>query len=185
KHGNLKVWEICKSSSSAPTYFPCHVMNISGSDVPLIDGGVVANNPTACAIAEGASVNKALKDKDKALDVEKDFLVASFGTGETTRKITAAQAKEWGAAEWVLPMIDVLFDGSADSVDYIATQLLDKRNYFRFQVDLGKGNDDMDNASQENLNELKQIANNYINSTIAQKKLNDLVKRLKETEKAG
>jgi len=35
----------------ARPHFPAHVMCIGKANVPLIDGGVVANNPTACAIA--------------------------------------------------------------------------------------------------------------------------------------
>ncbi|MCY7274874.1 MAG: hypothetical protein LH702_14380 [Phormidesmis sp. CAN_BIN44] len=46
------------------------------------------------------------------------FIVTSFGTGDPTRSISLQNSQTWGALAWVLPLIDVLFDGSADSVDY-------------------------------------------------------------------
>ena len=38
--------------AAAPTCFPAHPMTVEGNKCALIDGGVVTNNPTACAIAE-------------------------------------------------------------------------------------------------------------------------------------
>jgi predicted acylesterase/phospholipase RssA len=51
-HRDLPVWEVCRASSAAPTYFPAHGMSIEGRLSSLIDGGVVANNPTTAVIAE-------------------------------------------------------------------------------------------------------------------------------------
>lgn len=179
EYSNLRVWEICKASSSAPTYFPGHVMQLGGADVPLIDGGVVANNPTACAIAEAKRFNRDRTDGIK-FDVD-DFLIASFGTGEATRRIEIRETQEWGAAEWAIPIVDVLFDGSADSVHYIAGQLLKPENYFRFQVTLTDAYDDMDNADRTNLNALIRIAEQYLASGVGKQRLDSLVERLNET----
>lgn len=177
EYHSLRVSDICKASASAPTYFPAHVIQVDGLEAPLIDGGVVANNPTACAIAEAFRVNK--QAGDDGYDTSQ-FLVASFGTGETTRRITAEEAVEWGAAEWVLPLIDVLFDGSADSVDYIARQILPENNYFRFQTRLDKAYDDMDNADETNLRALQLIAAEYIDCDPGRQRFQALVERLKE-----
>lgn len=176
EHQSLRVWEICKASAAAPTYFPAHIMQVSGSDLPLIDGGVVANNPTACAIAEGARINQKLAKEQRVEMV--DFLVASFGTGESIRRISPEEAKEWGAMEWAIPLIDVLFDGSADSVDYISSQLISPGNYFRFQTRLDEAYDDLDNADKTNVQALVRLANQYIDSTEGRNKLDDLVAKL-------
>jgi hypothetical protein len=47
---------------------------------------------------------------------------------------------------------------------YIASQVLEDKNYVRLQFELkhGLGNDDMDNTTPENLEELKSAASNYI-----------------------
>lgn len=175
-HAKLHVWEICKASCSAPTYFPAHVMRIERAKVPLVDGGVVANNPTACAIAEAVKVNGGRPEKEKC-DLA-GFIVASFGTGEAIRPITAEDAREWGAIEWAVPIIDVLFDGSADAVDYIAKHILDENNYFRFQTRLDRAYDDMDNADATNLNALVNTANHYLSSQGGEALLDKLVKKL-------
>ncbi|QDU50484.1 patatin-like phospholipase family protein [Gimesia panareensis] len=178
EYRKLKVWELCRASAAAPTYFPAHVMKLNEAEIPLIDGGVVANNPTACAIAESVRINSRKKPENRCR--LEDFIVASFGTGQSIRRIEIDEAKEWGAAEWAFPLIDVLFDGSADSVDYIATQLTDPTNYFRFQTQLTDAYDDMDNADHTNINALIRIANLYIDSGEGKKLLKGLVSRLLE-----
>jgi uncharacterized protein len=170
-YNELPVWEICKASASAPTFFPAHVMTIDGQAIPLIDGGVVANNPTACAIAEAVRINEALSGTESV--ALSQFVVASFGTGETTRPISIREAQEWGTLEWAQPLIGVLFDGSADSVHYIAKQLLANDRYFRFQTPLATAYDDIDNADATNLKALVGVAEAYLNE-----KGNALIDRL-------
>lgn len=181
EHQSLRVWEIAKATSSAPTYFPAHMLEIEGVDLPLVDGGVVANNPTACAIAEAVRIQA---HGNAAADLS-NIVVASFGTGETTRPITPEQAKEWGATEWVIPLIDVLFDGSSDSVNYIARQLLADGNYFRYAgsapmgLRLEDAYDDLDNADETNLRALERISTQYFKRNDVQKSLDSLVEKLK------
>jgi uncharacterized protein len=157
-YAQLKLWEVAKASAAAPTYFPAHVLDFGTHSAPLIDGGVVANNPTACAIAEGVRVNGERPEGCK-LD---DFIVASFGTGESTRPIGAAEAREWGALEWAIPIIDVLMDGAGDATDYVASYLVPKDRYFRLQTRLDTAYDDLDRADATNLNALANEAHAYL-----------------------
>ena len=154
EHHDLPMWEVCRASSAAPTYFPAHPMTVEGRHCALIDGGVVANNPTACAIAE------ALR-KDAQVDRTQDLVVLSVGTGERTRSIDLKSAREWGALEWAVPIIDVLFDGNTDSVDYIARQLVGD-GYFRLQTELLIGLDDLDDVSATNIAALEALAASYL-----------------------
>jgi uncharacterized protein len=163
EYNELAIWEICKASAAAPTFFPAQVITIDGQSIPVIDGGVVANNPTACAIAEGSRINQTRMSGDR-VDLSQ-FVVASFGTGETTRPISIEDAQEWGALEWAQPLIGVLFDGSADSVHYIAKHLLTDDRYFRFQTPLTTAYDDIDNSDSTNLNALVRIAEAYLDRT--------------------
>ena len=165
-HRDLPVWEICRASSAAPTYFPAHAMKIGGKVHSLIDGGVVANNPTACAIAEAMR-------KDRRVDNSRNLVVLSVGTGERTRPISLEAAREWGALEWAVPIIDVLFDGNTDSVDYIARQLVGD-GYFRMQTELVIGLDDMDDTSSTNIAALEIVAKDYL-ALPATRKLLDAV----------
>lgn len=161
RYGALPVWEVVKASCAAPTYFPAHVTKLDQADAPLIDGGVVANNPTACAIAEGVRINQEPGEGVDPCEL-KDFVVASFGTGQMTRPISLDESREWGAVEWAIPVIDVLFDGAADAADYIAQYLVPEKQYFRFQTALHEAYDDMDNADSTNLNALVNVAQSYL-----------------------
>ncbi|MFC3551762.1 patatin-like phospholipase family protein [Lysobacter cavernae] len=170
EHADLPMWEVCRASSAAPTYFPAHPMTIEGRKRAMIDGGVVANNPTACAIAE------ALR-KDARVDNAHDLVVLSVGTGERNRPIELKSAQEWGALEWAIPIIDVLFDGNTDAVDYIAQHLVGD-GYFRLQAELLTGLDDLDDVSSTNLAGLEAMAQNYLLQASTRKKLAALATRL-------
>ncbi|HEY0502376.1 MAG TPA: patatin-like phospholipase family protein [Lysobacter sp.] len=170
EHAHLPMWEVCRASTAAPTYFPAHPMKVEGRVCALIDGGVVANNPTACAIAE------ALR-KDARVDGAQNLLVLSVGTGERSRPIDLKSAQEWGALEWAIPIIDVLFDGNTDAVDYIAQHLVGD-GYFRLQAELVTGLDDLDDVSATNIAALESMARDYLLQPATRAKLAALVARL-------
>ncbi len=161
RHADVPLWEAVKASSSAPTYFPAHVTRVLGRRAPLIDGGVVAKNPTACAIAEALRITM---DRTTGSVPLRDLVVASFGTGQATRPISIAQARRWGSLQWVRPVIDVLMDGGVDAADYIARQLLPRDRYFRFQTSLDKASDAMDNTSPANIEALLSVADDFLTS---------------------
>jgi patatin-like phospholipase/acyl hydrolase len=151
--------QVARATSAAPTYFePCRLANGNGKAYwALIDGGVFANNPAMCGFAEALSI----------YGPDQDYLVVSLGTGQLTRPLPYDQAKDWGLAGWAQNILSVIFDGVQDTVDYQLQQLLpiadgQKRRYFRFQVTLDLGMDDMDDASQTNLFTLKHKAEELI-----------------------
>ena len=65
------------------------------------------------------------------------------------------QIKDWGLIEWARPLIDVVFDGASDVVDYQLTQLLGDQRFFRFQTELTNASDDLDDAGEANLRALR------------------------------
>jgi patatin-like phospholipase/acyl hydrolase len=170
EHAALPMWEVCRASSAAPTYFPAHGMTVEDRKCALIDGGVVANNPTASAIAE------ALR-KDRRVGNTQDLVVLSIGTGERNRPIDLKSAQEWGPLEWATPIIDVLFDGSTDAVDYIARHIVGD-GYFRLQTELTSGLDDLDDVSDTNIMALETMAGTYLLRADTRKKLRNLAKQL-------
>jgi patatin-like phospholipase/acyl hydrolase len=170
EHADLRVRDVCRATAAAPTYFPAHPLRIEGHDCALIDGGIVANNPTACAIAE------ALR-RDDNVDCTRDLVVASVGSGERTRPIDLRAAREWGALEWAIPIIDVLFDGNAESVDYIARHIVGDA-YFRVQAPLTIGLDDLDDVSDTNIAALEALAQGYLAQPATRQMLAALAQRL-------
>ncbi|MEZ5565734.1 MAG: patatin-like phospholipase family protein [Gammaproteobacteria bacterium] len=170
EHQNLPVWQVCRASASAPTYFPAFAMPVENKPRSMIDGGVVANNPTALAIAEAMR-------RDQGVTQCSDLTVLSVGSGARNRPISLRQAQEWGALEWAVPIIDVLFDGNTDSVDYIARQLVGD-GYFRLQTDLTTGLDDTDDTSATNIAALDRLATNYLRRKATRESLDELARRL-------
>lgn len=156
----IPLWEACVCSSSAPTYFPAHLLQTSTRQYSVIDGGVGANNPAAAALAEALRLNYSIQD----------ISVLSIGTGSSERPFPWNETRGWGLAQWGWKgrLIDVLFDASSDIHDYITRQILssqdldnrDFQRYLRLQPDIM--NFEIDNASPENIANLTMFARNYI-----------------------
>jgi uncharacterized protein len=158
-----EIWKACVSSSSAPTYFPVHQVELEDDGERfLVDGGVSANNPCGVGIAEAIAIQRkrSLVDSEDVRPIQ----LISMGTGSSTRNLTPGLKGNKGAAAWASSILDVMFDGSADVSASIAEQVLDPNSYVRLQFELkqGQGNDDLDNASKENIKELQAAASNYI-----------------------
>jgi patatin-like phospholipase/acyl hydrolase len=146
---------VARATSAAPTYFEPEELEATTPHGGLIDGGVFANNPAMCAYVEM-----------KKLEPEADVLMVSLGTGQHTRAIHYADAKNWGLAHWAKPILNVVFDGVSDTVDHQMKTLCaddtDGPRYYRFQTELDIGSDDMDNATATNVAALQQKARQMI-----------------------
>jgi patatin-like phospholipase/acyl hydrolase len=134
------------ATSAAPTYFePVEVSDVADENTwALIDGGVFATNPAMCALAE-ASHAREVPDVD---------LLLSLGTGEHTRPLRFEDVRGWGSLEWAPRIVDVVFDGVAETVDFEAARIIGDR-YVRLQTILEHASDDLDDAGPENLAALR------------------------------
>jgi uncharacterized protein len=139
---DMTMVDAAHASSAAPTYFE----PVAVGERILVDGGVFATNPAALAYAEAGG----------RLEV-----LASLGTGEHTRPMSFSEVKDWGRLQWARPILDVVFDGSADAVDAQLSGLLDGR-YIRLQTRLDEASDDLDDASPGNLAALRREAERLI-----------------------
>jgi hypothetical protein len=117
----------------------------------LVDGGVFAANPAMCALAE------VLRSGPLG-----DVRLLSLGTGERTRKRRFADVQDWGLVEWARPIIDVVFDGVSDAVHYQLLHALGDERYWRLQTELTLASDDLDDAGEENLRNLRIQAERLI-----------------------
>jgi patatin-like phospholipase/acyl hydrolase len=146
--------DVAHATSAAPTYFEPAKLAAPGAPgdyFALVDGGVFAVNPGMCAWAEA-----------RALELPQETVVLSLGTGSLIRRIPYDDAKDWGLIQWARPILDVVFDGSSDTVDYQLVQLLGEDHHFRLQTTLETASDDMDDASEENLRNLRLEGENLI-----------------------
>lgn len=159
--------DIARATSAAPTYFePAKLIASNPANYwALIDGGVYANNPGMCAYVDARSTAP-----------REPLTLVSLGTGSTTRRIPYHKARGWGIAGWAKPLLDIVFDGVSNTVDYQLKHLL-PASYYRFQTNLDPRSDTMDNVSPDNLRALRVTAGNLIRSR--QRDLEELAALLK------
>lgn len=150
---------VARATSAAPTYFePLKLPSGTNSDYyTLIDGGVFANNPAACALVEARTTHPAASD----------FLVVSLGTGTLNLSVSYGASRKWGVARWAAPLLNIVFDSVSSTVDYQLRQLLphcagECKRYYRFQTSLDGHTHAIDNASPANLHALKGLAASLI-----------------------
>ncbi len=169
---NFPMWQVARASSAAPTYFEPFKLKLNqeeGADYyTFIDGGVYANNPSMCAFAEAKVM----------FGSQADIMLVSIGTGELSRAIPYEEARDWGLINWAKPMLGIVFDGVSNTVDYQLRQLLTDSRYYRIQsslTELGKG---MDDASEENIHQLKLLGQKTIEEWQRNGKLEKLCQQL-------
>ena len=148
---DFSMAEAARATSAAPSYFePVEVTDAAGARTyPLVDGGVFAVNPAMCAYAEvvgsGADIS----------------VIAALGTGAQTKAFEFDDVKGWGQLEWARPVLDIVFDGVADTVDFQAATL-SRGRYRRLQAELRYASDALDDASKANLRRLEGDAERLI-----------------------
>ena len=133
--------DVALATSAAPTYFaaspfPPH----QGSS--YVDGGVWANCPVLAAITEAVCFLNVPLD---------DIRVLSIGT--TSAPFNIAENKNAGALQWNVGMINLMFEGQAESARAQARLLLKKRLY-RLDVTTRPGEFSLGDASPEKIDRL-------------------------------
>ncbi|KAL0325617.1 UNVERIFIED_CONTAM: Patatin-like protein 2 [Sesamum radiatum] len=139
---DARLSDVCISTSAAPTYLPAYYFENSDDQhnvrrFNLIDGGVVANNPTLVAISQAT----------KLQDSCGGFLIISVGTGSSNKvekSYSAKKAAKWGVFKWLIkaggsPIVEIFTHASATMVDLHTASVLeavgsDENNYLRIQV---------------------------------------------------
>jgi len=174
EHSPLPVWGVCKASTSAPAYFPSHVMRVGIADLPLADGAIMAGTPSVNAIAEGLRLNQS-----HGSGME-NFVLLSVGSGKSHHHISIEESQTWGAFDWSGPLISLVGDGNADAAHYLCKQFLPPGHYFQLQTQLDAASDEIDNADESNLNSLASIAQHYLAHQGGNQQLQQLVKLLQQ-----
>ncbi|GJR85821.1 patatin-like protein 2 [Tanacetum coccineum] len=120
---NAKLSDICLGTSAAPTYLPAHQFTNyydeqKYREYNLIDGGIVANNPSRSSLSGGTGMQK----REPRFD--------------------AKMAANWGMIGWIdkdgaSPLIDSFTEASSDLVDFeegaIFADAHAAENYLRIQ----------------------------------------------------
>ena len=166
---NMKLWEVCLSSASAPTFFPPYEFKWTDPNdsrhgewkFPHIDGGVSANSPALAALAHVTDVKK--------IDIS-DIAILSIGTGATTKPLEYKEISKWGTAWWGLHVPDVFMGGQIQIATDLCGEIIQAVNpggYLRLQFSLNERfGQRISPLSPRQLLPLKEQKNKYINKTI-------------------
>lgn len=142
------------------TFFePAKIKNGANEYQPFIDGGVFANNPTLCAIAE---VGKA-----RGAHSPVDMFVLSLGTGRVQNSYSFNRWKKSIAVLIVPELINIMMDGVSETTHFITKKLFENlnvgRQYVRFDPILNDSRmAKMDNATPENVARLRQVGEQIV-----------------------
>lgn len=139
-----------RSSSSAPSYFaPYKLHDINDNELCLIDGGMAINNPSISSYIEAQKLFPGIPEIN----------LLSLGTGKAEKSYKHKKAKRWGKLAWLMPLIDVMLGSTSEAVEY-QTELNYsdgyKGVYLRINPELKYAKTTMDDASCENLENLKR-----------------------------
>jgi uncharacterized protein len=120
------AWEVALYTTAAPAYFP----SVDG----YVDGGVYANNPSMCALAqvfdgryEGAAERQL-----------RDITLFSVSPGRNATFIKQKTLRG-GALWWGKRYVDITMDGTVGVADYQCEQMLGSSRYRRLDADFPAG----------------------------------------------
>jgi hypothetical protein len=107
-----KAVDVGLYTCAAPTFFP----SVDG----YVDGGVYANNPAMCALAQTQDPRYGPPAK---LD---EVHLLSFGTGLNLQSIKG-QSLDWGYWRWAKPIIYLMLEATTEIADYQCDKILGGR----------------------------------------------------------
>ncbi len=157
---NFKLIDVARATSAAPTYFEAkRVVSNGGSTLGCIDGGLFANSPALCGFTEIREMHKELTTSD--------VVICSIGTGDAVQKEKFDKVKDWGLVQWARPAMGIMMRSMPQLAHYQLETLYkacdEENQYFRFQQTITEDqvSFDIDDASEENLDNLKNLGSSW------------------------
>jgi patatin-like phospholipase/acyl hydrolase len=127
--GDQSVVDVALRTAAAPTFFPIYQ--------GYIDGGVVANNPSMCALAQAV-------DKKTGKQRLSRVVLLSISTGGYPKYLPEMDG-DWGLLKWGKNLIDIMMEGSVEVAHYQCSRILGNRYHRiapRLSRPIGLGNID-------------------------------------------
>ena len=144
---NITALSAAKATSAAPLYYPTTQVE-DGSW--LIDGVVVVSNPCLVAYNEARKFFKTDKIK-----------IFSIGSGINRKKIDGKLSTEWGPIGWLRnDILGIMLQSSLH--DEILEDMIGN-NYLRINSEIGEVNPLPDDHSEENLQKVRAMGDNWWN----------------------
>lgn len=166
--------DVGRATSAAPTFFPPYEMPWRGKRHVLIDGGVVANNPSIIAVFEAF----------RAATPDESILVLSLGTGSPQRSAASATTlDDLKTRPWPLVAMDLMqtmFDADSQMADQVLTGLAaslpSRIKSLRLQAYLTDVSVAMDDASPTHIRQLSEVGEHLVKENKA--RITELARQL-------
>ena len=128
--------DVAMATASAPTYFPTH-RSIAG--IPLIDGGLWANNPVGMSVVEAITL----------LDWPRDSLkVLSLGCTTEPLNVNLGRKIPLGRSYWAFKLLDVFMHVQSHASLGTALLLAGHDNVRRIDKDVSEGKFGLDKTKE-------------------------------------
>ncbi|GAB5388158.1 MAG: patatin-like phospholipase family protein [Alphaproteobacteria bacterium] len=184
--------DAASATAAAPAYFPpveLHAVRgrgakqVQGERFALVDGGVVANNPSLVALLQAMRV----------APPDAEIMIVSVGTGSGVKPISVDKARNWTARDWInplggMPLVKMVLNGSGDLASAAVREMIGV-NYHRITMNFRAPHDKenqpasaMDDASVNNMSRLEGFAREMIRHHSDE--LDDICERLTGTRPA-
>lgn len=116
-----RIVDVALRTTAAPSYFPSYQ--------GYIDGGIIANNPSMCALAQSLDRGTVGANLD-------DIRLLSISTGRLSQGIDG-ETLDWGLTKWIRYATNMAMEGTVDVSHYQCSRVL-KNHYFRIDPVLPK-----------------------------------------------
>lgn len=157
RNGDFYLKDVLASTTAAPTYFKefklytaynkDRLTAYSDNFISAIDGGVVANDPSICALTEAMSL---YRNADA-------FLMVSMGTG-----YCVSESNPKGLIGWAKNISSILMENNYEMSDYMLKKfgMYSNKPVFlsRLQFDISASHSSMDDKTPENISYLEHQA---------------------------
>lgn len=114
-----RVVDVALATAAAPSYFPAHR---STAGIPLVDGGMWANNPVGVAVVEAIGVLEWPREELKVL---------SLGCVAEPLAVSLGVRYGLGVGYWMLKVVDVMMAGQSSAAIGTAQLLAGHENVVR------------------------------------------------------
>ena len=170
EYKELHYSDAARGTSAAPLYFkPKYIKAIDGSRLALIDGGVVANNPSLIAYTEAR----------KLYPYCKVFHILSLSTAAPVYSYDPSDSSG-GVSGWAEPMTHIYPNAQADLINSTLTSLPEV-DYTRIHGVISEEKIKMDDTRAESMALLKAGADKIYNENSAL--LSSFIDKLKERKR--
>lgn len=146
---NVTMDVAAAAASATPLYFDPYIyVNGKGQREMLVDGQIIANNPSLYAFIYAAEKHEVKRDKIR---------VISIGTG--VNKMPKINPKKVSAFTWLWNLSDLLVNVEVTANSHFTEFLIGSENYRRYQIitDL-----DSDSTDEDSIKELKDLGKQLV-----------------------